>query len=100
MVCYPINNVCVPFKILEKCVSSQLSDHLDMNRIMTDTQHGFRKGLSSDTAVTELTRKLFDDKNNCNISSCPSLDFSRTVDHAIILLSKLAVYGVHSDSLR
>ena len=84
----PINNVCIPFKILKKCVHMQLALYFENNRLFTNSQHGLHKGKATNTAVMELNRKLFDVINMGKKSSCLFLDFSRafnTVDHNILL---------------
>ena len=79
----PINNLCVPGKLLEKCVYRQVVEYMEKNNFICRNQHGFRRGKGTDTAVMELVRKLFDDINGNNVLSILFLDYSRafnTVD--------------------
>ena len=94
----PINNLCVPGKILEKCVYRQVEEYMEKHKFFCNNQHGFCKGNSegTDTAVMELTRQLFADINSNNVSSALFLDYSRafnTVDHDI-LLQKMKAYSL------
>lgn len=41
-------------KVLEKIISSQLSDHLERNQLLSHTQHAFRRNLPNDTALLTL----------------------------------------------
>ena len=91
----PINNFCVPGKLLEKCVYRQIEEYMEKNCFICKNQHGFRKGKGTDTAVMELVRELMANINNEYTSSILFLDYSRafnSVDHKI-LLKKLLMYG-------
>ena len=92
----PIDNLCVPGKLLEKCVYRQIEEYMEHNNLICKSQHGFRKGRGTDTAVMDLVRKLFSNINDNSTSSVLFLDYSRafnTVDHDI-LLRKLNMYGL------
>ena len=65
----PINNICIPGKILEKCIYRQVEEYMERNNFFCKSQHGFRKGKGTDTAVMELVRELFMNINNNDISS-------------------------------
>ena len=41
-------------KILEKAVYERLISFLNVNNLLANNQHGFRKGLSTETAAIEL----------------------------------------------
>ena len=77
----PINNVCVPGKILEKLVYEKVSRYFENNRYFSNNQHGFQSGKSTHTAIMELTRVLFENLNDGKFSSCLYLD---TVRHSIL----------------
>ena len=91
----PINNLCVPGKLLEKCIYRQIEEYMEKSRLICNNQHGFRKGRGTDTAVMDLVRELFDNINNNEVSSTLFLDFSRafnSVNHQI-LIRKMKMYG-------
>ena len=50
----PINNLCVPGKLLEKCIYGQIEEYMEKNMFICKNQHGFRKGKGTDTAVMDL----------------------------------------------
>ena len=91
----PFNNLCVPGKMLEKCVYRQIDEYMERNCYVCKNQNGFRKGKGTDAAVMELVRELFSNINENKVSSILFLDYSRafnTVDHEI-LLRKMSMYG-------
>ena len=61
----PISLLPVLSKLLEKIVSAQLSQHLESKHLLSNTQHGFRPKLSTNSALLTLTNNLYsniDDK--------------------------------------
>ena len=94
----------VPFisKILEKCLSSRLYSFLDRNSILSGSQFGFRSGLSTSDAISNLVEHLYETLNYRLTAVNIFVDFSRafdTVDHSI-LIKKLQYYGIHGTPLK
>ena len=78
-------------KILEKIVGSQLTLFLESNQILSVNQHGFRPKLSTETALTILTKQLYENIDNKRISLLTLCDLSKAFDSVnhTILLNKL-----------
>ena len=96
----PISQICLPGKLLEKIIHTQLYNYLEENKLLSDNQYGFRKGLSTGLAIFEVLKKLHDNWNNNNYSGCLFVDFSRafdSIDHGI-LAEKLKLYGLDETS--
>ena len=55
-------------KILKKIVATQLSCYLESKQLLSNTQHGFRARLSTETALTLITNKIYSNTDNKNIS--------------------------------
>ena len=51
----PISLLPLPGKILEKLVHTELAHHLESNSLLTNDQHGFRRGHSTIHSVAQLT---------------------------------------------
>ena len=50
----PVSLTCVPCKLLEHIVCSNIMAHLDEHKLLSDRQHAFRKGHSCGTQLTTV----------------------------------------------
>lgn len=82
-------------KILEKAVSHQLTEFLEVNEILPELQSGFRNGRSTATALLDVTDNILGAQDNGMVTVLVLLDFSRAFDalNITLLLSKLSYYG-------
>ena len=83
-------------KIIEKVVHHQLYGYMQSNNLLTNSQFGFRKKLSTSDAITDMTQYVYDSLDQGYTVISFFLDFSKafdTVNHHI-LLQKLQVYGI------
>ena len=97
----PITKLSYLSKIFEKVIYSRLINHFLVNNIISPSQFGFQKNVSTLDAIVHFTEFIYNalnDKKSCiNIL----VDYSRafdTVNHPI-LLRKLERYGIHGNSL-
>ena len=96
----PISQICLPGKLLEKIIHNQLYHYLEVNNILSENQYGFRKGLSTSTAIFDVLKNLHENWNDQNFSGCIFIDFARafdTIDHQI-LAKKFDLYGLDTTS--
>lgn len=86
----PISLLPVISKILEKIVASQLSRYLETNHLISDSQHGFRPKLSTETALLKISDRIYDNIDKKKISLLLLLDLSKAFDSVNhdILISK------------
>ena len=82
-------------KLLEKIVHYQTSLYLNLNEILDDDQHGFRRNFSTSTAINEFLKDIYENIRNKDILGCVYVDYQKafdTINHEI-LFSKLSLYG-------
>ena len=94
----PISILPILSKILEKTVSNQLTYYLESNQLLSNTQHGFRPRLSTETALATITDDIYDNMDNRKITLLTLCDLSKAFDSVShsILLRKCNVLGISS----
>ena len=85
-------------KLLEHVVAKDLLTHLDNNKILSDTQHGFRQSRSCETQLVQFVDELLQHMCDGKQIDAVVMDFSKAFDMVPhnSLLVKLASYGVQS----
>ena len=76
----PISLTCVPCKLLEHIVCSNIMVHLDEYQLLSDRQHAFRKGHSCETLLTAVINdwsKILDKRGQVDTFI---LDFEKAFD--------------------
>ena len=98
----PISILPILSKILEKAVHSQLYQYFVTNNLLTRKQFGFRKGLSTVSALTSFADEVLLNMEQGKLCGAVVLDLIKafdTVDHGI-LLRKLSEIGLCENSLQ
>ena len=89
-------------KILERVMYNRLRSFLNVSKILSDNQYGFRKHHSTAYALACLYDKISSAIENKEYTVGIFIDLSKafdTVDHHI-LISKLEDYGIRATALR
>lgn len=89
-------------KILEKVMSEQIIEYFENEKILSDSQYGFRKNRSTDYAAIELIDIISQTLDNKKKSLGIFMDLSKafdTLNHEI-LLKKLVFYGFTENSIK
>ena len=97
----PISLLPIISKVFEKVVFIQLYDYLVKNKLLYDSQYGFRKFHSTELAALEFSDKIMLNLDEGKTPIAIFLDLSKafdTIDHSI-LINKLKYYGVRGMSL-
>ena len=84
----PISLLPILSKVLEKIVANQLMSYLESNNLLAESQHGFRKSLSTETALMKVNEYIYNNIDNQNINLLLLLDLSKAFDsvsHEILL---------------
>ena len=98
----PVSLTCVPCKLLEHIVCSNIMAHLDEYKLLSDRQHAFRKGHSCETQLTTVINdwpKILDNRGQVDTFI---LDFEKAFDtppHEL-LKSKLFGYEIGGKTLK
>ena len=92
----PISVLTATSKILERAVYNQLVYHLDINGLLDQRQHGFRRGHSTLSAIYDVVQHLYTQSDRGKLTYCAFIDYSKafdTLDHEI-LLKKLCSFNI------
>ena len=84
----PISLLPVISKVFERLVDSQLRTFIESYDIPNETQHGYKKSRSCETALLQLSKCLFSLKASKQFSYMIAFDFSKafdTLNHTILL---------------
>jgi len=97
----PISLLSIFDKIIEKLMHKRLYEFIQHHNILTSTQFGFRKNLSTSLAIIEITERIRKSMENKKVGCGLFVDLSKafdTINHKI-LISKMEHYGIRGVSL-
>ena len=98
----PISMLSVFSKLFEKLIHKVISEFLDENDLLNESQYGFRKRRSTLHALLNATENIYQASDSKLNTLGIFIDFSRafdTVNHSI-LLKKLNYYGIKGQILQ
>jgi hypothetical protein len=83
-------------KVLERALYMRLTEYFTSNNILTDQQHGFRKGYSTDVPIFKLINEVLKVLNDKSLVGGIFFDLEKafnSVNHSL-LIKKLPSYGI------
>lgn len=98
----PISLTSYLSKLFEKCILSQLEGYLVGERLLSEYQHGFLSGRSTEAALLDIYQFIYDGWASRRHVIALFLDLSKAFDclQHDVLVSALSSMGVDSDSCR
>ena len=87
--------------IFERSCVDQLVRYLELNDLISKSQHAYRKGHSTQTCLVEIANELYENMDKNLYTGIAKLDLSKAYDsisHSL-LLHKLAELGLSEDSI-
>ena len=98
----PISLTCICCKVLEHIVRTAITDHLEANNILTNSQYGFRKNRSCETQLIQATDEFTAELDKGGQTDVILLDFAKAFDkvpHQRLLL-KLELIGIDEKTVK
>ena len=97
----PISVLNVLSKLIECIVHQQLSEYVEKNSLFCSFQFGFRRGRSTQQAVTQLTDFIRFNMDKSCFTGALYMDLRKAFDtvHHGCLLNKLSFYGIQKTEL-
>ena len=94
----PISLLPILSKVLEKIIAIQLMEYLESNKLLSNSQHGFRSKLSTETALMKVNEHIYNNIDNKKISLLLLLDLSKAFDSVShdILFNKMHQMKINS----
>ena len=95
----PVSLTSVPGKILESIIAEDITKHLESNNLISDSQHGFRRGRSCLTNLLEFFHHMFSLYDEGRAVDIIYLDFKKAFDKVPHkrLMAKVRSYGIIGD---
>jgi Reverse transcriptase (RNA-dependent DNA polymerase) len=98
----PISLTCIACKIMESILMDDITCHLARNKIISSTQHGFRKGRSCTSNLLEFMEVMTKAADEGKAVDIVYLDFAKAFDKVPVqrLIKKLSAIGLRGHVLK
>ena len=94
----PINLLPILSKILEKVISTQLTEYLENNNLLNESQYAYRNNSSTEQALVNVMEQIYKSIDKGKISLLVLLNISKAFDSVNhdLLLNKLVQLNIDS----
>ena len=94
----PVNLLLILSKIFEKFISTQLTEYLENNNLLNESQNAYRNNSSTEQALVNVTEKICKSIDKSKISLLVPLGLSKAFDSVNhdLLLNKLIQLNIDS----
>ena len=98
----PVSLTSVVGKLLESIIVDKLTDHLEGNNLLKNSQHGFRRHRSCLTNLLEFFHEVFTEHDRCKAVDVIYMDFQKAFDKVPFrrLMLKVRALGVEGEISR
>ena len=98
----PISVLSTVSKIMERAVYDQLSEYLEQQGLLSESQYGFRKGYNTEIAVTVFTDNIRRAIDSGKMTGAVFIDLRKAFDTGEhkVLMSKLPLKGIVGGELK
>jgi hypothetical protein len=75
----PVSLTCICCKVMEHIICKHMLNHLDMHKILTALQHGFRNGFSCETQLLVTLHDLMKNRDKKIQNRCGNTRFLKSI---------------------
>ena len=93
----PVSNLSFLSKTTERCVASQLANHLEANELFSERQSAYRKHHSTETALVRISSDILQAVDTHGEVILVLLDLTAafdTIEHSVLLQRLENRYGI------
>ena len=98
----PVSCLATASKVMEKIICEQITRHMEINKLLPDSQHGIREKRSTMTALSEIQQDWVENTERKHVTCVLLWDLSAAFDtlNVDLLCKKLKIYGCNEKTCK